>query len=205
MICQTDRVEAERQAEGPDAEHLKQEAELHDAARTESRREHGRDTAGDERARGERNQRGAGLQRAEPQRALEVERQYEQQSELAESDDQRGDVAAAEAGDREQPQIDDDEPPGPKPCPLDRAGMRSARAGPARTRLATGEIAPAGQPSSVSRRVEVHQPYVWPSISPNTSAASPTIRVNWPGRSTPRGACGSEVSGTTLEQAEQDG
>jgi hypothetical protein len=60
-----------------------------------------------------------GVQCAEPECVLEVEGQYEQQSELAEGDDQSGDVAAAEAGDREEPQIDDDESPGPKSCPLD--------------------------------------------------------------------------------------
>jgi len=111
MICQTES--GEQQAEGADAQHLEQEAELHDAAWAESGRQRGGDAAGEKRASGQRNERCAGVQRAEPQGALQVERQHEQQSELAESDDQRGEVAAAEAGDREQPQINDDQPSAP--------------------------------------------------------------------------------------------
>jgi hypothetical protein len=50
---------------------------------------------------------------------LEEERDDEHESELAESDDQDGAVAVAEAGNAEEREVDEDGPPGARSGPLD--------------------------------------------------------------------------------------
>ena len=104
---------------------LQREAELHHPARADPRRERGGRASRDQGPDRERDQRRAGVERAEPQRALQIQRQHEQDAELAQRDDQRRDVADAEARDREQAQVDDDE--------LARVAAASARR--ARTRV----------------------------------------------------------------------
>jgi hypothetical protein len=92
---------------------FEQEPELDDPSRAEARRELRGHAARQQRPDRQRDQHRARGERAQPERSLQVQRQHEQQAELAERDDQRGDVAEAEAADREQPQVDHHQLPGP--------------------------------------------------------------------------------------------
>ena len=101
------RVGLNEQGEGANADRLECHAELHNATRTESLRDGRGGTTGDEGTDGEARDQQARLGGAEPEHALEIERNRKQHAELSEADEQRRDVAEAERAQFEQFEVDE--------------------------------------------------------------------------------------------------
>lgn len=106
--------------EPADAEHLQHQADLDHPAGTKPWGEQRRRGARQQCPASQRNERRARVQRTEAERALQVEREHEQQPELTEGNDQSSHVAAAEALDCEQTQVHYHEPTATDARPLDR-------------------------------------------------------------------------------------
>ena len=75
--------------------------------------------AGEECSGGEGGQHEPGVEGRESEHRLQEERDHEDESELAEPDDQDSDVAVAEGRDPEEREVDEHRPSRERPAPLD--------------------------------------------------------------------------------------